>query len=119
MDNHASNVCPDLIDLVIEEGIELLLLPYHDTQLLQPLDKGVFHPLKQTMTKSALSIGYVWAYVVPRDEFASLLYHGINRILPHYIMSAFYKTGMFPLNPNQVSNTIELAMNIASSRENC
>ncbi|XP_060581287.1 uncharacterized protein LOC132737921 [Ruditapes philippinarum] len=118
MDNHASHFCPDLVDLAIEEGIELLFLPPHATHLLQPLDKGFFHLLKQKMTESALSVGYAGARVVPRDKFASLLYHGINRISPHDIMSAFHKTGMFPLNPTQVSNPIEIAMNISSSGEN-
>jgi hypothetical protein len=33
-------------------------------------------------------------------------------------MSAFHKTGMFPLNPNQVSNPIEMAINISRRREN-
>jgi hypothetical protein len=66
------------------------------------------------MTESVLSVGYAGARVMPRDRFASLLYHGINRISPHDIMSALHKTGMFPLNPNQVSNPIELAVNISS-----
>ncbi|XP_060603989.1 uncharacterized protein LOC132756861 [Ruditapes philippinarum] len=69
MDNHASHFCPDLVDLAIEEGIELLFLPPHATHLLEPLDKGFFHLLKLKMAESALSVGYAGARVVPRDKF--------------------------------------------------
>ncbi|KAJ8897515.1 hypothetical protein PR048_002862 [Dryococelus australis] len=43
-DSHCSN--PDRVDFAVENGLCLLCLPPHTTNLLQPADKGIFAPLK-------------------------------------------------------------------------
>lgn len=46
MDGHSSHFCLDTIYLAKEEGVILFVLPPNTTHLTQPLDKGIFGPLK-------------------------------------------------------------------------
>ena len=47
VDGHASHVSTEFIQFVRENKIVCLCLPAHSIHLLQPLDIGVFGPLKQ------------------------------------------------------------------------
>ena len=46
LDGHVSHYQPELVRLAAKESIILFCLPPHCTHLAQPLDKGVFSPLK-------------------------------------------------------------------------
>ena len=46
VDSHASHVSTEFIRFAKENKIVCLCLPAHSTYLLQPLDVGVFGPLK-------------------------------------------------------------------------
>jgi hypothetical protein len=47
MDGHSSHITGDLIVPCIEKDIDLLILPPHCPHLVQPLDVGVYAPLKR------------------------------------------------------------------------
>ncbi|KAF4621713.1 hypothetical protein G7Y89_g14491 [Cudoniella acicularis] len=47
MDGHSSHITGDMIALCMENDIDLLILPSHCSHLLQPLDVGVYGPLKR------------------------------------------------------------------------
>lgn len=51
MDNLASHLTPDRIDVVQENQVELLCLPPNSTHMLQPLDVAVFHKFKGEYSK--------------------------------------------------------------------
>ena len=46
MDGHSSHYCPEVIRMAAAEKIILFTLPPNTTHLTQPLDKGIFGPLK-------------------------------------------------------------------------
>jgi hypothetical protein len=46
MDSHASHMTPEILSLALVNDIHLVTLPVHTTHLLQPLDVGVYRPLK-------------------------------------------------------------------------
>ena len=46
LDGHLSHYCPDNIKRAIEENVIVFTLPPNTTHVIQPLDKGVFGPLK-------------------------------------------------------------------------
>lgn len=46
LDGHSSHFCPEVIRFAATEGVIIFALPPHTTHLSQPLDKGVFAPLK-------------------------------------------------------------------------
>ena len=50
-DGHHSHISLELIELARANNIHLLCLPPHSTHLLQPLDVGVFGPVKATWRK--------------------------------------------------------------------
>ncbi|KFY29173.1 hypothetical protein V491_00149, partial [Pseudogymnoascus sp. VKM F-3775] len=47
MDGHASHITANMIAFCMENNIDLLILPPHCSHLLQPLDVGVFGPMKK------------------------------------------------------------------------
>jgi hypothetical protein len=51
MDGHSSHITGDMIALCMENDIGLLILPPHCSHLLQPLDVGVYGPLKRFHTQ--------------------------------------------------------------------
>ena len=46
LDGHSSHICPETIRFTAEEGIIVFTLPPNTTHVTQPLDKGLFGPLK-------------------------------------------------------------------------
>ena len=47
MDSHGSHITGKLIAACISRSIDLLIMPPHCSHMLQPLDVGVFGPLKR------------------------------------------------------------------------
>ena len=56
-DGHNSHISSDVIHHCIANDIVLMLLPSHTSHLMQPLDVGIFEPLKQAMTGFLDQIG--------------------------------------------------------------
>ena len=52
VDGHLSHISLELIRLAREKGVMLICLPSHTTHALQPLDVGVYGPLKNCWGKS-------------------------------------------------------------------
>src|SRR5436190_15893381 len=50
-DGHDSHVTGDFIQHCMENNIKLLILPPHSSHFTQPLDIGIFSPLKDYMTQ--------------------------------------------------------------------
>jgi hypothetical protein len=48
MDSHASHVTPEILSLALDNDIHLVTFPANTTHLLQPLDVGVYRPLKES-----------------------------------------------------------------------
>ena len=46
LDGHSSHYSPTAVRMTAEEGVVLFALPPNTTHISQPLDKGVFGPLK-------------------------------------------------------------------------
>lgn len=58
LDSHVTYMDMSVIDFSQENKIELLSLPVHSTHLLQPLDVGYYHLLKEHFTSLSVSLGY-------------------------------------------------------------
>ena len=68
-DGHASHVGIQVIKLAIENYIHLLRLPSHTTHFLQPLDVGVYRPVKKAWTKILVEFIYSHIGKAPTKEF--------------------------------------------------
>ena len=51
VDGHQSHISLQLVKTAKENGIHLYCLPPHTTHILQPLDVGVYGPVKQAWKK--------------------------------------------------------------------
>lgn len=101
MDNHRSHVTIKVIVIAIEHGITILTLPPHCSHKLQPLDVGVFGPLKKSYavqcdawTKNHIGLSLEITHVA---EIAAISIQ--NSMNSRNIASGFQRTGIFPFNP--------------------
>ena len=106
MDGHGTHMSNELIELAQSNGVHLLCLPSHTTHILQPLDVGVFKSFKSNFSKACSE--YVAAHpgrVITRDKLASFVAEAWPLSLsPLNIMSGFKKTGIYPINPSEVTD---------------
>lgn len=102
MDNHESHVSLEAIQLCKGNNVVLLTIPPHTSHRLQPLDKGVYGPMKRYYNDACsawlvnhpgqrLSIHHI-AYLV-RQAYP-LAFSRTN------ILSGFKATGIYPFNKN-------------------
>ena len=106
MDGHVSHMSIDLIKLARSNGVHILCLPSHTTHVLQPLDVGVFKSFKSHFSKACSK--YLAANpgrVTTSNKLASLVAEAWPQShTPLNVMSGFKKSGIFPLNPSEVTD---------------
>ena len=102
-DGHGSHVSADFIRYCIDSGIILLLMPPHSSHLCQPLDVGVFSPLKEYMNQE---INETLKYGVPnikKFEWAAAYQRARPKAMSvNNIISAFRTAGLIPFNRRKV-----------------
>jgi len=105
-DGHASHISIDLIELAKANDVHLLCLPSHTTHILQPLDVGVFKSFKSNFSKVCNKyLAKNPGRVVTTDILASLVAEAWpNAFTAVNIMAGFKKTGIYPLNPGEVTD---------------
>ena len=105
LDGHSSHFHPGSIELAARDRVIIFCLPPNTTHLLQPLDKGVFGPLKthwnlachDFMRKNP-------GQVITEYSFMKVFYEAFyDATTPRNITSAFRTTGIFPFNRSAVS----------------
>lgn len=99
-DGHHSHISVRLIELSRGSNVHLMLLPSNTTHVLQPLDVGVYGPLKQAwknilgqykMETRAATIG--------KEEIPKLVAQLWDRSFkPQHLQGGFRETGLFPVN---------------------
>lgn len=103
-DNHSSHISYPVVEYCKNNGIVLFTLPPHTSHVLQPLDKGLFGPMKEDIKTEhrewmRLHPGQrIGIYDVPR--LTNGPYH--RRFTPQNIKSAFAACGIFPFNRHAI-----------------
>ena len=105
-DGHVSHTSIELIELARANNIHLLCLPAHTTHIFQPLDVGVFKSFKSNFSKACSKyLGRHPGRVITPDKLASLVAEAWpNSFTAVNVMSGFKKSGVYPLNPGQVTD---------------
>ena len=105
-DGHGSHVSIELIEMARSNDVHLLCLPAHTSHLLQPLDVGVFKSFKSNFNKACSK--YMSSHpgrVVTVEVLASMVSEAYSAsFTPVNIMKGFKKTGIWPINPGEVSD---------------
>ncbi len=105
LDGHSTHYQPDVIRFARAHNIIMLCLPPHTTHESQPLDCGVFKPLKSKWT--AVCHTYFQKHpgkVIARFNFNMLFSQAwLKSLIPSNIIAGFKTSGIFPYNPSAIS----------------
>ena len=103
-DGHMSHISLDVVNIAIQNQIHLLCLPPHCSHLLQPLDVGVFKPLKDEWRK-IIKQWYKESRLKSNDksQFSKLLSKLYNHIKPQLAVAGFGKCGIYPFDPSVIA----------------
>ena len=107
-DGHYSHLSIALIKRASEIGILLFCLPPNTTHVLQPLDVGVFGPVKSTWRR-VLKLYKIRtrASNVTKEIFPSLIKQLWEKpISPDHLKNGFKSTGLFPFNSTVISSDL-------------
>jgi len=105
-DGHKSHISLPLVQWAKENHIILFVLPPHCSHLLQPLDISCFGPFEVSWNSTCH--GYMrvsGGRVINRYDVCRLackVYS--NTLTPSNVQAAFKKSGIYPLNPDVVSD---------------
>jgi DDE superfamily endonuclease len=99
IDGFTGHTTLDFIEYCIKFDIIVAVFPSHSTHILQPLDVGVFQPLKNShqkfLRKSLFEGNLGFSRMDFIASFQAIYDEGFTR---HNIISGFEKTGIFPPN---------------------
>ncbi|CAI8012135.1 hypothetical protein GBAR_LOCUS7784, partial [Geodia barretti] len=104
-DGHSTHYQPQVIKFAMEHQCIILCLPPHTTHESQPLDVGVFAPLKvQWSTVCHKFYQKNPGKVINRFNFSTMFSEAwYGAITPNNIMGGFRKAGVFPFDPEAVT----------------
>jgi hypothetical protein len=108
VDGHGSHVTAPFIRFCIDHNIVVLLLPPHSSHLTQPLDVGIFSPLKNRMSEELDKILRYGYSNIKKFEWANCYRlarpHGMKA---SNIQSAWSGAGLIPFNPQKVIRRVK------------
>ncbi len=102
-DGHGSHVQPEVLRFCIDNKISLLLMAAHSSHLCQPLNVGIFSPLKTYMTVELDKIMRYGISNIKKFEWADAYHLARPKAMTEMnIKSAFRTAGLVPLNHRKV-----------------
>ena len=104
LDGHSSHYQPDVINLACKNEVIILCLPTHTTHATQPLDCGIFSPLKAKWSEVCHKFfSKKSGKIITKFNFNSLFSQAwLQSLVPANLISGFKTCGIYPLNRNAV-----------------
>nr|CAH7754791.1 unnamed protein product [Callosobruchus chinensis] len=98
-DGHSTHVSLDLVEYAMDQGITILKLPAHTSDILQPLDVCVFKSYKDKWDQTVAT----WqrqhiGQMLPKSLFSQFVGETWSSVSDDVIMNGFRKAGIFPFN---------------------
>lgn len=108
-DGHGSHMTYGTVKKAIDNNIIILCLPPHTSHALQPLDVGVFSPVKEAW-KQILKKLFRESRLqnVSKSVFPSLLKQLFECLRPQNAIKSFLGSGLYPINIHEVEKRIVL-----------
>lgn len=98
-DGHVTHLDPATIELALRENVTLLKLPAHTTDLLQPMDRSLFGPIKYKWNEKLIEWQRLNQRCLTKSEFCNLLSEvWRDGISEEVIKKSFRVTGLYPVN---------------------
>ena len=104
-DGHSSHIGIQVIKLVIKNKIHLLRSPSHTTHLLQPLDVGVYGPIRTAWVQILVEFSYSHiGKALTKEGFPALLKQILLRgFTGSNVIAGFKATGIVPFNSSCIT----------------
>ena len=104
IDGHGSHITYSVIKRAMEENIKIILLPPHTTNVLQPLNVGLFRSLKANLSKvtdGVKMLSVIGDYQnINKTNFTAIFKESFERSMSLVtIKNGFRKTGIYLFNP--------------------
>ena len=121
VDNHISHKSIEAIEKANEKGIVLLTLPPHTSSKLQPLDHSVFRSLKINYSHECAKwmTNHHGKKITEYDMAAILKPAFLKSMTPSNIISGFQSTGIYPYNPDVITEDDYTAADAARGLDRC
>jgi len=106
-DGHDSHITGDFVGHCMDNKIVLVILPPHTSHLTQPLDVGVFGPLKKAMASELAPLIGTGIARLLKVEWLTAFVQAHTRVFnPENISGGFCGAGIFPLDSSKVHGRI-------------
>ena len=104
LDGHSTHNQPEVVRLAREKKVIILCLPPHATHEAQPLDCGVFSPLKAQWRKVAHDfLQSNPGMVITKFNFNALFSKAwVNAVTPANVIAGFKTCGVYPFNRSAI-----------------
>lgn len=100
-DGHSSHLTMALSEFCRKNAIDLIALYPNATQILQPMDVAVFHPLKVAWRKAVYAFRISnTGLPLKRDNFCPILNEALKNITPDILKNGFRRCGLCPFDAN-------------------
>ena len=109
LDSHESHVSADFDAYCKDHDIIMISLPPYSSHLTQPLDVGIFSPLKRAY--GAEINQFVRAHInhITKVEFLSAYHAAYNKVMSkENIAGGFRGAGLIPHNPEAVISKLDV-----------
>ena len=112
LDGHSSHFCPETIRLAAKEKVIIFTFPPNTTHLTQPLDKGIFGPLKLNWRKACQQFCNNNPHMaISKYSFCSIFSDAwMQSMTVRNIRNSFSKTGVYPFDRDAIELPIEASL---------
>jgi len=109
LDGHKSHFTAEFDQYCKDNSIIYLCYPPHSTDRLQPLDVGLFSPLKGAYGRLVQEMAGLGINHIDKLDFLSLLYQArLTTFTSKNIKSAFQTVGIVPFDPQKVLSRLKV-----------
>ena len=107
LDGHKSHVSLPVIEWAQDNNIIIHVLPAHTSHFLQPMDVGIYGPLQKMYDSLCHKKTRTTSTVIMKEDVCQLACAAyMKSATPENLISAFKKTGIFPLNRDIIDSNI-------------